>query len=532
MVYKAERKKLDFNLDGCVFELVLKNDDRPKRLTLLTIEGEYSLEIPAPVRQEMPSVRIGDWIGVTGNKHIDEKTGTYTFSARKIMLLESENSPNHVLPENPTPENVALRDGYRKQRLALGHAISSQPVRKVSPNPSSAIATAATVRPQSGKPNKSSSKLKIALVHDYLTQRGGAERVFEMMCRYFPDADIFTSIYDPEHTIDLGDRVVNTTVLQKIPRASRHFRLLAPFYYPAFRHLDLQEYDLILSSSSSFAKGVRKKPEAVHICFCHNVTRFLWDTETYLEHYSNYKSVYPFVKTILNAMVGIDRKYAREPDLYIANSQIVANRIQKAYERPAMVMHYPIDNRRFTPSTTKGDFYMIAARLIGYKRIDVAIQAFNALGLPLIVIGEGPESKTLRAIANDNIRFLGYVSDAERQKLMSQAQGVIVTGLEDYGLVPIEANACGTPVISYGAGGVLETQVEGLTGVFFREQTPESLQAAILRARDIDWNPDQIRQYALDHFSEESFFSKVERILDVVCAHQPLGIEHLSKICR
>ena len=208
------------------------------------------------VRQEIPALQIGDWIRVIGDKQVDEQTGICTFKTRKIMLLESKNGSNDVLPENSTQENDALRDGSREQRMAVKQTLRNRLTRKVSPNPSSPIATSATPRPQNGKPINSSSKLKIALVHDYLTQRGGAERVFEMLCRYFPDADIFTSIYDPKHTLDLGERVVNTTVLQNIPGASRHFRLLAPFYYPAFRQLDLQAYDLILSSSSSFAQGV------------------------------------------------------------------------------------------------------------------------------------------------------------------------------------------------------------------------------------------------------------------------------------
>jgi hypothetical protein len=190
--------------------------------------------------------------------------------------------------------------------------------------------------------------MKIALVHDYLTQRGGAERVFELLCKHFPQADIFTSLYDPAHTIELGDRLVHTSVLQSIPHASKYFRLLAPFYYPAFRALDLQDYDLIISSSSSFAKAVRKRPEAKHICFCHNVPRFLWDTQTYLREYKEFQLFYPVILKIFQEMKRADLVYAREPDLYIANSSTVAQRISNIYGKPAITVNYPIDPERFT----------------------------------------------------------------------------------------------------------------------------------------------------------------------------------------
>ena len=359
--------------------------------------------------------------------------------------------------------------------------------------------------------------MKIALVHDYLTQKGGAERVFELLCQYFPSADIFTSLYDPKQTIDLGKRLVQTTVLQKIPRATKYFRLLAPFYYPAFRSLDLQDYDLIISSSTSFAKAVRKKPGAKHICFCHNVTRFLWDTETYLGGYSDYQNFYPFIEKIFRVMRKLDRKYAQEPDLYIANSKVVANRIWRTYGKQSSVINYPIFNSKFSFTNCKDDFYLVSSRLLSYKRIDVTIKAFNALGWPLVIIGEGPERKSLESQAAKNVRFLGYVSDEQRSNLMARARSVVVSALEDYGLVPIEANASGTPVIAYGAGGALETQVPGTTGLFFEEQTPESLQAALLRARKINWNYAKIRNHAINNFSKEVFFNKIERMLEKVC---------------
>jgi glycosyltransferase involved in cell wall biosynthesis len=360
--------------------------------------------------------------------------------------------------------------------------------------------------------------MKIALVHDYLTQRGGAERVFELLCKRYPHADIFTSLYDPERTIELGDRLVRTTILQNIPGAKKYFRLMAPFYYPAFRALDLQDYDLIVSSSSAFAKAVRKKPGAQHICFCHNVTRFLWDTQTYLREYSDYQKFYRIIEPILEGMRKVDITYAQEPDLYIANSSVVARRIQKTYGKQAIVINYPIDSSKFIFSEKKDDFYLASARLISYKRIDIIVEAFNWLGWPLLIAGHGPERERLESKALKNIEFLGHVSDSERSKLMSKAHSVIVAALEDYGLVPVEANASGTPVIAYGAGGVLDTQIPGQTGVFFKRQTPDALQAALLEASEIAWNYGKIRDHALSQFSEEAFFSKVEKVIEKFCS--------------
>jgi glycosyltransferase involved in cell wall biosynthesis len=369
--------------------------------------------------------------------------------------------------------------------------------------------------------------MKVALVHDYLTQQGGAERVFELLCQYFPNADLFTSLYDPEKTIDLGDRPVNTTFLQNIPFASKYFRLLAPFYYPAFRALDLQEYELIISSSSSFAKGVRKRPGAQHICFCHNITRFLWDTQVYLRGYKEFQLFAPIIEPIFSYLRKLDVKYSKEPDLYIANSTTVAKRIQEIYDKPAITINYPVNDSKFSFADHKGSFYLVSCRLLSYKRVDIIVEAFNYLGWTLLIAGDGPERQRLEAKSLPNIRFLGHVDDTERAQLMSSASAVIVAALEDYGLVPIEANLSGTPVISYGAGGVLDTQVPGLTGLFFHQQTPDAVQAALVEASTTEWNYHMIRDHALNHFTEAVFFQKVEHLLDLVRSSQVQDLDQL-----
>lgn len=367
---------------------------------------------------------------------------------------------------------------------------------------------------------------KIALVHDYLTQKGGAERVFELLCERFPQADIYTSLYDPDRTIDLRNRVVNTTVLQNIPGAYRYFRLFAPLYFPAFRALDLQEYDLILSSTTSFAKAVRKRPDATHICFCHNVTRFLWDTETYLRGYREFESIYPFIEPIFERLRRLDLEYSEEPDHYLANSSVVANRIKRYYKRPATTINYPIDSSNFIFSSQKEDFCLVSSRFISYKRIDIIVEAFGRLGWPLKIIGTGPEEGRLKQVASNNIKFLGHVSDSERAYLMSKARLVVVAALEDYGLVPIEANVSGTPVVAYGAGGVLDTQVDGVTGLFFQEQSSDALYKVLLKAINHDWNYSNIRNHALANFTKSAFFDRLDKFLEQVL--EPPLISHLK----
>ncbi|NET08661.1 MAG: glycosyltransferase family 4 protein [Symploca sp. SIO2B6] len=368
--------------------------------------------------------------------------------------------------------------------------------------------------------------MKIALIHDYLTQKGGAERVFELLCQHFPNADIYTSLYNPQTTIDVGDRLVNTTKLQSIPGSSKYFRLLAPFYFSAFEALDLQSYDLIISSTTSFAKAVIKRPDAYHICFCHNITRFLWDTDTYINQYRKYKAVLPVINPIFNWLRHVDLKHAQKPDLYIANSSVVAKRIRQTYNQPAMTINYPIDTSQFQFSDQKDDFFLVSCRLLGYKRVDIVVEAFNWLGWPLLITGDGPERKKLEARALPNISFIGHVSDSERKHLMSRAKAVIVTALEDYGLVPIEANVSGTPVISYGAGGVLDTQVPGKTGLFFDRQSPESLHQALFDFSKINWDYEQVRNHALNNFTEAVFFHKINKIISTVSDKNTLILDH------
>lgn len=222
-------------------------------------------------------------------------------------------------------------------------------------------------------------------------------------------------------------------------------------------------------------------------------------------------------------MRNVDKTYAQEPDLYIANSTIVARRINSIYGKKAIVINYPIDTSKFLFSNDKEDYYLASARMISYKRLDIIVEAFNWLGWRLLISGSGPERERLQSKALKNIEFVGHVSDAKRTELLANAKSVIVAALEDYGLVPVEANASGTPVIAFGAGGVLDTQVPGKTGVFFKRQTPESLQSALLESREIYWDYENIREHAVNNFSEQVFFGKVEQVIDRACSSYQLN---------
>lgn len=358
--------------------------------------------------------------------------------------------------------------------------------------------------------------MKIALVHDYLTQRGGAERVFEILCKYIDNADVFTSLYDPKKTINLNGRRVYTSFLQKVPGSARNFRLFTPFYFSAFQSLNLQDYDLIISSTSSFAKAIRKRSDALHVCFCHNVTRFLWDTKTYLQEYQDYRVYYPLIEKAFYFLRKIDLEYSKNPDIYIANSHTVADRIQNIYGRDSLVINYPIDDNKFFFQEKKEEFYLVSSRLLSYKRIDLIIEAFNWLGWPLLILGEGPERQNLQARALDNIQFLGYVSDSLRASLMARSRALVVAALEDYGLVPIEANVSGTPVVAFGKGGIMDTQVDGKTGILFSLQTTESLIKALIKEKNNQWNYQEIREHALNNFTEKIFFQKVHDLIQEI----------------
>jgi glycosyltransferase involved in cell wall biosynthesis len=343
--------------------------------------------------------------------------------------------------------------------------------------------------------------MKVALVHDYLNQMGGAERVVLAFHEMFPDAPLYTSIYAPER-VDPAFRNIDirTSFMQKLPLVKKHHQPFLPLYPFAMERLDLRGYDLVLSSSSAFGKGVITKPGTMHICYCHTPMRWCWNYDEYVEREGLgrlSRAVLPFIITWLRVW---DQTTAMRVDHFIANSPTVAERIAKYYRRDSVVIPPPVDVARFhfDPATQPEDYFLIVSRLLPYKRIDLAIQACNALRLPLVIIGSGRDEARLRRLAGPTIRFLGRLSDDEVLHYYAHCRALILPGEEDFGITPLEAQASGRPVIAYGAGGALASVIDGVTGKFFGAQTVESLSSALDTFNERDYDPQAIRSHALE----------------------------------
>jgi len=325
--------------------------------------------------------------------------------------------------------------------------------------------------------------MRVALAHDYLNQTGGAESVAAVLCSMFPGSPLFTSVYDrkamPEHWRSVD---IRTSFMQRLSPRLEVAKALLPLYPAAFESFDLADYDLVLSSCSTFAKGVITHPGTTHVCYCHNTTRALWMYHEYVAH----ERIGCMQRTLLPTIVAPLRLWdfaaAQRVDYFIANSRTTAARIGKYYRRDAVVIEPPIRVAEFSGGDgTVEPYYLVLARLQPYKRIDLAVQAANRLRLPLKIAGRGPDEARLRALAGPTVEFLGPVGAAARARLLQRCSALIVPGKEDFGLNALEAQAAGRPVVAYGAGGSLETVVEGATGAFFKEQIVESL-AAVLEA--------------------------------------------------
>jgi glycosyltransferase involved in cell wall biosynthesis len=343
--------------------------------------------------------------------------------------------------------------------------------------------------------------MKVALVYDILNQMGGAERVVLAFHEMFPDAPLYTTIYAPQR-VDPAFRQmdVRTSFMQKFPMVKNHHQPFLPFYPFAIETLDLRGYDLVISNSASFAKGVITRPETLHICYCHTPMRWCWNYYEYVEREKLGKlarGVLPFLITGLRLW---DQTTAMRVDHFIANSPVTAERIRKYYRRDSVVIPPPVDAQRFhfDPATQPEDYFLVVSRLIPYKRIDLAIQACNKLNLPLIVIGNGRDRDKLQKMAGPTIRFMGRLSDEEVLHYFSHCRALLFPGEEDFGITPLEAMASGRPVIAYGAAGALASVVDGVTGAFFKEQTVESLASVLASFDERQFDPQTIRNHALE----------------------------------
>jgi glycosyltransferase involved in cell wall biosynthesis len=343
--------------------------------------------------------------------------------------------------------------------------------------------------------------MKVALVHDYLNQMGGAERVVMAFHQIFPDAPIYTSIYDQQRVDPAFKEMdIRTSFMQKFPLVTRHHQPYLPFYPFAMESLDLRDYELVLSSSSAFGKGVITRPETMHICYCHTPMRWCWNYREYVEREQLGGMARLVLPLLITGLRMWDQVSAMRVDHFIANSPVVAERIQKYYRRDAVVIPPPVEVSRFSfdPATEVEDYFLIISRLIPYKRIDLAIEACNRLRLPLVIIGAGRDLERLKRLAGPTIRFLGRLSDQEVLRYYVRCRALLFPGEEDFGITPLEAQACGRPVIAYGSGGALASVVEGITGEFFYEQTVDSLATALASFDERRYEPQTIRSHALE----------------------------------
>lgn len=369
--------------------------------------------------------------------------------------------------------------------------------------------------------------MRVALVHDWLNQRGGAEAVLETLAEIYPQAPVYTSIY---RTKVMPDEYraweIHTSFMDRLPLVRNHHR---PFFFLfplAFENFDLADYDLVISNKSAFCHGVITPPEVLHICYCLTSTRFLWDYRTYVEREQLGRLARLALPPLVSYLRLWDKAAADRVDHFVAISETVRQRIAKFYDRNSVVIHPPVDIAKYTPALGHKDYFLIVSRLIPYKRIDLAVQAFNILGLPLVIAGDGRDRAPLEAMAKPNTRFLGRLPEEEVKGLMAHCRAFIFPGREDFGIAPVEAQAAGRPVIAYAAGGALDTVVEGVTGTFFHEQTPEALAKAIEEFDDSRYDPAIIRRNA-EKFDKEVFKEQFGQFVEEKLAEHQKGLGYL-----
>ena len=348
------------------------------------------------------------------------------------------------------------------------------------------------------KPRREGGELKVALVHDYLNQYGGAERVLEELHTLFPSAPVYTSMYWPEKMSPTIRRLdVRTSFMQRLPMVTRNHQPFLLLYPLAFESFDLSEFDVVISNSSAFCKGVVTTPGTLHICYCLTPMRWVWNYHAYVDRERLGWMARMVLPAAISQLRAWDVATAQNVDRFLSISRTVSSRVRKYYRREASVIYPPVNCDAFAlPPAPVDNYYLVVARLMPYKRIDLAVDAFTRLGIPLKIVGSGRHQTELRARAGRNVEFVGHVSDAELKQLYARCRGFVFPGEEDFGIAPLEANASGRPVVAYAAGGALDTVVDGQTGVLFERQEVNSLIGAIRRAEAIDWDSLELRQHA------------------------------------
>lgn len=351
--------------------------------------------------------------------------------------------------------------------------------------------------------------MKLALVHDWLNQRGGAEDVLETLVTMYPTSPVYTSIYAPD-MMPPGYQAwdIHTLWLDKLPGIHSHHQPYLPLYPLGWNGLDLSEYDLILSNKSGFCHGVRHGENTLHICYCLAPTRYVWSLDSYIQREGLGKPVEWALRPLTSALRRWDYAAAQRVDHFIAISSEIQARIKTYYNRDSVIIYPPVDVARFQPSAVVEDYFLVVSRLIPYKRIDLAVQAATRLGVPLKVGGKGRDLDRLREMAGPTVEFLGYVPDNDLPVLMARCKAFLFPGLEDFGITPVQAQAAGRPVIAYAGGGALDTVIPGETGLLLHEMTVESLMDAMQRFDDGDYDPVALRAHA-EKFDTQVFKRKI-----------------------
>ncbi len=348
--------------------------------------------------------------------------------------------------------------------------------------------------------------------------------MFRHIADLYPDSPVYTSLFDPRTTGDLvAAQRVRTSFLQILPWSSAYFRLLAPLYPAAFERFDLRAYDTIVSTTTAWAKGVRFRPDATHVCYIHTVSRFAFAYDAYVGGLAGGTTgaLARLARPVVGRLVAWDRAAALRPTAFVANSRNVAARVRTYYGREAFVVHCPIDVERFAVGPGDGDYALVVSRLLPYKRIEIAIAACARVGMRLLIVGVGPAKRALEASAvGTRTEFLGALSDTALRDLMGRARVVILPGEEDYGLVPLEANASGRPAIAYGAGGARETMRPGITGEHFAEPTAVSLADVLARFDPDRYDPALLRAHA-ESFGPEPFKRRFAAIVEAIVRYGP-----------
>ena len=356
--------------------------------------------------------------------------------------------------------------------------------------------------------------MKIALVHDYLAQDGGAEKVLQAFSEVWPEAPIFVLFHDKGKLQQFSNSEIRESFISRLPFGRTKYQWYLPFMPIATEKHNLHDFDVVLSSTSAFAKGVLTRPETLHISYCHTPTRYLWtDTHEYIADLKYNALIKAALPRLIHRMRLWDKMSVDRVDHFIANSDTVRHRINKYYRRESDIVYPPVDTKSFFVSQEIGDYFVTGGRLVPYKRMDLVIQVFNRLQLPLKIFGTGPKMESLKKMSKGNINFLGRITDKEKADLLSRAKAFIHPQIEDLGITPIESMASGRPVIAYGVGGVTETVIPGATGLFFEDQTWESLLDCVLHFDAAAWDSEKIKRHA-EKFSSDNFKQKVKRYIN------------------